>query len=31
MHYFIMILLAIGIPGYIFLGELLEAFPQLIP
>ena len=31
MHYFIMILLAVGIPGYIFLSELLERFPQLMP
>lgn len=31
MHYFLMMLLAVGIPGYYFLNELLIAFPQLIP
>lgn len=31
MHYFIMMLLAVGIPGYMFLNELLSTFPQLMP
>lgn len=31
MRYFLVMLLMVGVPGYFFLAELLNTFPQLMP